>query len=160
MKCCVCGKEIQRGKKFKSPTLVSKNFCSEHCYNEYLQTTLKKKEEPFPGYNNLKDYVNEQWQGSENINWPQFYKTVTNLIDTFEINCDNMYGCLKYAIEYENKTVDLNYGIGQFIPKYLTKYYNFKESILKNEKIASDENLDEEIILIKPHKQKSFYKLK
>ena len=139
MKCCVCGKEIQRGKKFKSPTLVSKNFCSEHCYNEYLQTSLKKKEEPFPGYNNLKDYVNEQWQGSENINWPQFYKTVTNLIDTFEINCDDMYG---------------------FIPKYLTKYYNFKESILKNEKIASDENLDEEIILIKPRKQKSFYRLK
>ena len=74
--CYICGTEIPRGQRFKSPRYKNLSFCSEACYNQHLAS----KQQPKPkssSLDKLKSYINDLWQGQ--VNWPFMMRQIKNL---------------------------------------------------------------------------------
>ena len=151
--CRICGKELKRGEKYKNPRYKNITVCSEDCYNELVtQKESKAKAEPYPGYNKLFDYIKLQWGGSENVNWMVTSKQVTSLVKKHGMTCKEIRMVLKYAIEIEDESVNIEYGIGQFIPKFIEPCMKFVEQIEKAKELAEGME-DEEIVIRKASKQ-------
>ena len=56
--CSICGKEIDRGKKYQNERYKNIIVCSKECYEQLIE--IKKnavKKEPYPDYNVLLDYT-------------------------------------------------------------------------------------------------------
>ena len=70
------------------------------------------------------------------------------------MTCDDIRAIIRYAVEYDGAIIDPEYGLGQFIPKYIEPTTNFVESIQSNWKQAKDLPEDE-VIVGKPVKQSS-----
>lgn len=151
--CYICQAEIPRGKKYSNPRYKNISICSEACYNELAtQKESKPKAEPFPGYNKLFDYIKLQWGGSENVNWMLTSKQVTALVKKHGMSCNDIRRVLKYAIEIEGVNIDIDYGIGQFIPAYVEPCEQFVEQIKRAKELAEDME-DEEVVVRKVSKQ-------
>ena len=151
--CYICGTEIPRGHKYKSPRYKSIPVCSEFCYNALLeQKANATKAEPYPNYNKLTDYIKAQWGGSENINWMLTAKQIKYLVNKQGMTCNDIRRVLKYAIEIEGECVDTEYGIGQFIPKFIEPCEEFVKQIKKAKELAEDME-DEEVVVRKVSKQ-------
>ena len=151
--CYICGTEIPRGKKYNNPRFKNITVCSEDCYNELVaQKESTPKAEPFPGYNKLFDYIKLQWGGNENVNWMLTSKQVKFFIKEYDMTCKEIRMVLKYAIEIEGKPVDIEYGIEQFIPRYVEPCMRFVEQINKAKELAEDME-DEEVVVRKISKQ-------
>lgn len=151
--CYICGTEIKRGCRYKGDRYKSIPVCSEACYNALLEQKANTvKAEPYPGYNKLTDYIKVQWSGSENVNWMLTYKQIKHLVEKQNMTCNEIRMVLKYAIEIEGECVDLEYGIGQFIPKYVEPCMKFVEQLKKAKEMAEDME-DEEVIVRKVSKQ-------
>ena len=151
--CYICQAEIPRGKKYNNPRFKNISICSEACYNELVaQKESTPKAEPFPGYNKLTDCIKTQWGGSENVNWTLTYKQIKHLVEKQAMSCNEIRMVLKYAIEIEEVGVDVAYGIGQFIPKYIEPCMKFVEQIKKAKEMAEDME-DEEVVVRKVSKQ-------
>lgn len=151
--CRICGKELKRGEKYNNPRYKNITVCSESCYNELIaQKESKAKAEPYPGYNKLFDYIKLQWGGSENVNWMLTSKQVTSLVKKHGMTCKEIKMVLKYAIEIEGEPVDIEYGIGQFIPKFIEPCMKFVEQIEKAKELAEDME-DEKVVVRKVSKQ-------
>lgn len=152
-RCYVCQKEIPRGQRYKSPRYKSIPVCSEVCYNTLLeQKANAPKSEPYPNYNKLTDYIKAKWGGSENVNWMMTHKQIKHLVEKQAMTCNEIRMVLKYAIEIEEACVDVEYGIGQFIPKYVEPCMKFVEQIERAKELAEDME-DEEVIVRKASKQ-------
>ena len=151
--CYICGTEIPRGKKYNNPRYKNISVCSEACYNELVaQKESTPKAEPFPGYNKLFDYIKLQWGGNENVNWMLTSKQVKFFIKEYGMTCKEIKMVLKYAIEIEGKPVDIDYGVEQYIPRYVDPCMKFVERIERAKELA--ENMkDEEIVVRKVSKQ-------
>lgn len=68
------------------------------------------------------------------------------------MSCNEIRMVLKYAIEIEGECVDLEYGIGQFIPKFVEPCMKFVEQINRAKELA--ENMEnEEVVVRKVSKQ-------
>ena len=151
--CRICGKELKRGEKYKSPRYKNISVCSEACYNELIaQKESTPKAEPFPGYNKLFDYIKLQWGGNENVNWMLTSKQVKFFIKEYGMTCKEIRMVLKYAIEIEGKPVDIDYGIEQYIPKFIEPCMKFVEQIERAKELAEDMK-DEEIVVREVSKQ-------
>lgn len=151
--CYICGAEIPRGQRYKSPRYKSIPVCSEDCYNTLLeQKANTTKAEPYPGYNKLTDYIKAQWGGSENVNWMMTHKQIKHLVEKQSMSCNEIRMVLKYAIEIEGECVDIEYGIGQFIPKFVEICMKFVEQIKKAKELAEDME-EEEVVVRKVGKQ-------
>lgn len=151
--CYICGTEIPRGQRYKSPRYKSIPVCSENCYNELVaQKESTPKAEPYPGYNKLTDYIKTQWGGSENVNWMMTHKQIKHLVEKQAMSCNEIRMVLKYAIEIEGVCVDVEYGLGQFFPKYIDPCMKFVEQINRAKELAEDMK-DEEIVVRKVSKQ-------
>ncbi len=151
--CYICGTEIPRGRKYKSPRYKSIPVCSEVCYNTLLeQKANATKAEPYSGYNKLTDYIKTQWGGSENVNWMMTHKQIKYLVEKQSMSCNEIRMVLKYAIEIEGECVDIEYGIGQFLPKFIEPCMKFIEQINRVKELAEDME-DEEIVFRKISKQ-------
>ena len=151
--CYICGAEIPRGKKYKGDRYKSISVCSEVCYNALLeQKANTTKAEPYPGYNKLTDYIKTQWGGSENVNWMLTHKQIKHLVEKQSMPCNEIRMILKYAIEIEGEYVDLEYGIGQFIPKFVEPCMKFVEQIERAKELAKDME-NEEVVVRKVSRQ-------
>lgn len=151
--CYICGAEIPRGKKYKGDRYKSIPVCSEACYNTLLeQKANKTKAESYPNYSKLTDYIKTQWGGSENVNWMLTHKQIKHLVEKQSMSCNEIRMVLKYAIEIEGECVDLEYGIGQFLPKFVEPCMKFVEQIERAKELAEDMK-DEEIVVRKVSKQ-------
>lgn len=151
--CYICGVEIPRGARYKNPRYKNISVCSESCYNELVaQKESTPKAEPFPGYNKLFDYIKLQWGGNENVNWMLTSKQVASLVKKHGMTCKEIKMVLKYAIEIEGEPVDIEYGIGQFIPKFVEPCMKFVEQIERAKELAEDME-DEEVVVRKISKQ-------
>lgn len=151
--CYICGNEIPRGKKYKGDRYKSIPVCSEDCYDVLLeQKANATKAEPYEGYNKLTDYIKLQWGGSENVNWMMTHKQIKHLVEKQSMSCDDIRMVLKYAIEIEGVVVDIEYGLGQFIPKYVEDCFKFVEQIERAKELAEDME-DEKIVVRKINKQ-------
>lgn len=152
-KCYICGTEIPRGNRYKSTRYKSIPVCSEACYNTLLeQKANTTKAEPYPGYNKLTDYIKTQWGGSENVNWMMTHRQIKHLVEKQAMSCNEIRMVLKYAIEMEGVCVDVEYGLGQFLPKYIDPCMKFVEQINRAKELAEDME-DEEIVVRKVSKQ-------
>lgn len=152
-KCYICGAEIKRGSRYKGDRYKSIPVCSEACYNTLLERKANTtKAEPYPNYNKLFDYIKLQWGGNENVNWMLTSKQVKFFIKEYDMTCKEIKMVLKYAIEIEGKSVDIDYGIEQFIPRYIEPCMKFVEQIKKAKEMAEDME-DEEVIVRKVGKQ-------
>lgn len=151
--CYICGNEIPRGKKYDNPRYKKISVCSEACYNELVaQKESTPKAEPFPGYNKLFDYIKLQWGGNENVNWMLTSKQVKFYVKEYDMTCKEIKMVLKYAIEIEGKAVDIEYGIEQFIPRYIEPCREFVEQLEKAKELAEDME-NEEVVVRKVNKQ-------
>lgn len=151
--CYICGTEIPRGQRYKSSRYKSISVCSEACYNALLeQKANTTKAEPYPGYNKLTDYIKAQWGGNENVNWMMTHKQIKYLVEKQNMTCNEIRMVLKYAIEIEEICVDVEYGIGQFIPKFIEPCMRFVEQIERAKELAEDIE-DEKIVVRKINKQ-------
>lgn len=139
--CYICGTEIPRGQRFKSPRYKNLPFCSESCYNQYL--TSKQQSKPKPkssSLDKLKSYINDLWQGQ--VNWPFMMRQIKNLKEEYDVDDKDIRLMLKYAIEYEGVKVNPEYGLLQFI-QYLQPAKEFAEDILRNKELAESMEDDE-----------------
>ncbi len=151
--CYICGAEIPRGKKYKGDRYKSIPVCSEACYNTLLeQKANTTKAESYPNYSKLTDYIKTQWGGSENVNWMLTHKQIKHLVEKQSMSCNEIRMVLKYAIEIEGECVDLEYGIGQFLPKFIEPCMKFVEQINRAKELAEDME-DEEIVVRKVSRQ-------
>lgn len=151
--CYICGAEIPRGKKYKGDRYKSIPVCSEACYNTLLeQKANTTKAELYPNYSKLTDYIKTQWGGSENVNWMLTHKQIKHLVEKQSMSCNEIRMVLKYAIEIEGECVDLEYGIGQFLPKFIEPCMKFVEQINRAKELAEDME-DEEIVVRKVSRQ-------
>lgn len=151
--CYICGTEIPRGCRYKGDRYKSIPVCSEDCYNALLkQKANTKKAEPYPGYNKLTDYIKTQWGGSENVNWMMTHKQIKYLVEKQAMTCNEIRMVLKYAIEIEGKCVDLEYGIGQFIPAFVEPCREFVGQLKRAKELAEDME-DEEVVVRKVSRQ-------
>lgn len=151
--CYICGTEIPRGAKYNNPRYKNISICSEACYNKLVaQKESTPKAEPFPGYNKLFDYIKLQWGGSENVNWMLTSKQVASLVKKHGMTCKEIRMVLKYAIEIEGKPVDIDYGVEQYIPRYVEPCREFVEQIEKAKELAEDME-KEEIVVRKVNRQ-------
>ena len=152
--CYICQAEIPRGQRYKSHRYKSIPVCSEACYNALLeQKANATKAEPYPGYNKLTDYIKTQWGGSENVNWMLTHKQIKYLVEKQSMPCNEIRMVLKYAIEIEGECVDLEYGIGQFIPAFVEPYRKFIEQLKKAKELAKSMEDKEEVVIMKSSKQ-------
>lgn len=144
--CCICEKIIKRGQRFKSPRYKNLSFCSESCYNQYLAS--KQQPKPSSSLDKLKAYINDLWQGE--VNWPFMMRQIKNLKEECGVSDNDIRMMLKYAVEYEDVKVDLDYGLLQFI-QYLQPSQEFAQEIRKNQALA--ENMeDDEVEWVKLNK--------
>ena len=144
--CCICEKIIKRGQRFKSPRYKNLSFCSESCYNQYLAS--KQQPKPSSSLDKLKSYINDLWQGE--VNWPFMMRQIKNLKEECGVSDNDIRMMLKYAVEYEDVKVDLDYGLLQFI-QYLQPSQEFAQEIRKNQALA--ENMeDDEVEWVKLNK--------
>lgn len=146
MICDVCKVEIQRGKRFQSPRYKNRHFCSESCYNQFLAS--KQQPKSSSSLNKLKDYIDDLWQGE--VNWPFMMRQIKNLKEEYGCNDNDIRMMLKYAVEYENARVDINYGLLQFI-QYLQPSQEFAKEIKKNRELAESME-DDKIETVKVNK--------
>lgn len=144
--CYICGAEIPRGQRYKSPRYKNFSFCSESCYNQYLAS--KQQSNPSSSLYKLKSYINDLWQGE--VNWPFMMRQIKNLKEEYDVDDKDIRLMLKYAIEYEGVKVNPEYGLLQFI-QYLQPAKEFAKDILRNKELA--ENMeDDEIEWVKASK--------
>lgn len=152
-KCYICGVEIKRGCRYKGDRYKSIPVCSEACYNMLLeQKANATKAEPYPNYNKLTDYIKAKWDGSENVNWMMTHKQIKHLVEKQSMSCNEIRMVLKYAIEIEGQSVDVEYGIGQFLPKFIEPCREFIEQLKKAKELAEDME-DEEVVVRKINKK-------
>ena len=68
------------------------------------------------------------------------------------MTCNEIRMVLKYAIEIEGQSVNVEYGIGQFIPKFIEPCMKFVEQLKKAKELSEDME-DEEVVVRKVSKQ-------
>lgn len=150
--CVVCGKDVPRGTRYIGPSYKTEKFCSEECYNRYIELrAMAQPNEKYPGWVKLLDYINELYP-PDSVNWPVVTKQIVQTIEKYDLTCDNIRNIIKYAIVYEHYTVNNDYYLGQFIPKYIEPYKSFIQAIKQN-RTESESMGDDEVYYIKPIKQ-------
>lgn len=151
--CYICQAEIPRGQRYKGDRYKSIPVCSKDCYDALLeQKANTTKAEPYEGYNKLTDYIKTQWGGNENVNWMMTHKQIKYLVEKQSMSCNEIRMVLKYAIEIEDECVDLEYGIGQFIPKFIEPCMKFVEQIKRAKELAKNME-DNEVVIRKVNRQ-------
>ena len=107
----------------------------------------------YPNWTKLTDYIRDIWPEPVS-NWQLMAIQIKNFIKTYNLTCDDIRAIIRYAVEYDGAIIDPEYGLGQFIPKYIEPTTQFVESIQSNWKQAKDLP-DDEVIVSKPVKQSS-----
>ena len=156
MVCKVCGQPIPRGQRFKTKCYTSYPFCSEKCYNEFISS---KKETPKSTPKDkhlviLKDYINSLWDGQ--VNWPWMMRQIKSMKEEYGLNSKELYLVLHYAVDYEDYAVNPSYGLGQFV-KFIDPAQRFADDIKQSKELAKDLP-DENVIVVKPCKQRRYIK--
>ena len=155
MKCRICQANIPRNGKFQGDKYKSIAFCSVECYNKYVEEKEKPKEtKEDSGLNQLKDYINELWNGQ--VNWAWMMKQIKSICEEYNLTYKRLRKVLEYAIRFEATSVEPQYGLGQFI-KYIEPCEQFIAQIKAN--MESAKNMEDEAVVVrKPVKQQKFRK--
>lgn len=126
-KCKVCGSEIPRGKRYKGERYKNISFCSEECYKKYVNGCSEKSE----SYTQLTGLLNEIYI---NPNWPFLTSQIKNICKEYNVTYGQIRQTIKYAVEIERIDVQSEYGLYQFIPRFLEPTKDFINKIVSNNK--------------------------
>ena len=155
MKCVVCDKSIPRGQRFIGDRYKSEKFCCEDCYNVFCnqkdeqkaknkqQKQVKEKSD----WRIMTDYISEVYP-PDTINWMLFTKQIKSLMEKYDLTCNDIKMTIKYAIKYDNYELKPEYGISQFIPRFVEPMRQFKEQILTN-KVAAKNMEEPQTVFVK-----------
>ena len=148
MVCDVCGKEIERGKRFTGERYKQNRFCSESCYKEFIeikdkQKRVSKAREELPGLRKLTDYIQAIYYTEPN--WLEIVRQIKQMTKQYDLTCDEIRATIKYAVQYEGVDIKEEYGLYQFIPKYVEPMRAFTRAIKDNMNVCITE--DETIVV-------------
>lgn len=96
----------------------------------------------------LTDLVKEMW--GDDANWPLLTSQLKNIMEDYDMTHKEVYYILKYCRDYERVPVNPDYGLYQFIPKYIMAVDNFRN------KLAEAREKADEIGTILPIKVKKY----
>ena len=96
----------------------------------------------------LTDLIQEMW--GEDANWPLLTAQLKNIMEDYELTHKEVYYILKYCRDYERVPVNTDYGLYQFIPKYIMAVDEFRD------KLAEAREKADEIGTILPIKVKKY----
>lgn len=150
MQCKVCGREIAKGERFKSPIFVSLPFCSETCANTYVEEhpdRVKKYENEKSNRDKLTDllamlYLDDGYE-------PDF-KLLGTQIQRFKKNheCDekDIGQLIRYVLDLEGQRFNGMYGLAQF-DRFYDKFLAFKDELAHSKAVASEMGEDEVVAM-------------
>lgn len=131
-KCKTCGVDIPRGKRYKTEKYGNLSFCSPECYDIYCKEKTKKKTENVKSpFRQLTDYIQSIYP-VEYQNWEFFAKQIQSMNKEYNLSYEEIKAIIRYAMEYANHKLEPEYGLGQFIPKYIQATRTFVDSIIQN----------------------------
>lgn len=110
--------------------------------------TPKLSEQERKDRRQLTDLIQEMW--GEDANWPLLTAQLKNIMEDYELTHKEVYYILKYCRDYEQVLVNLDYGLYQFIPKYIMAVDEFRD------KLAEAKEKADEIGTILPIKVKKY----
>lgn len=152
MNCVQCSNTIPRGTRFKTEQYKTLCFCSEECFNKYVEQKKKPpKKEEMPYLRQLTDYIKAVYPYEPN--WAAVVKQIKSITKEYGIGCKEILLTIKYAVEYEHYTVDGNYLLGQFIPRFLDEAMNFLQEIRKNRDLAEKYNPEDTYYVVRKNKK-------
>ena len=153
--CIVCSKPIPRGQRFVGSKYKNIKFCCEDCYNQYCDEKTKAKSKPktkqpkIDGWREMTDYISGLYPYGS-INWMLFSRQIKSLMNEYDLTCDDIRIAIRYAVEFEGYTTNPEWGIGQFIPKYVEPSRRFREQIANNNLMANGiDEVNQPIIQVK-----------
>ena len=158
MVCKVCNKNIERGQRYKSPTLTSMCFCCEDCYNKYIkqkeEAKQKKKADKFKpekgtSRRKLTDLIQSIF--GEDANWALLMTQCKSIEQDYGFTDNDLRLGIKYAITYENYIPNLDYGMYQFI-SYIKPSQDFANQIKYSQE--QDIEPDETVVVKRPSNKK------
>lgn len=144
MVCKQCGCTIPRGTKFQQTKYKSISFCSEECFNAYDQNR-----EPAP-QRQLTDYI----QAISDVppNWAYLIRQSKAIEKNYGLDQKQQLLVIRFAVEFEGAEFMVQYGLGQFFPKYIQPYQEFVDELKSSHDAARDMQPDI-VHKIKPHRQ-------
>lgn len=151
-KCKICGVEVPRGQRYKGARYANLTFCSPECYNIYCKD--KDEGNVKHPYRLLTDYIQSIYP-TEYQNWELFTRQIQSFNKEYGLSYNDVRAILRYAVEYEDYHVEPEYGLGQFIPKYIDATRKFIQSIKANNEFEVPE-----VEVNKVRKQKRTAKIK
>lgn len=160
--CKVCGTEIDKDEKYIGEKYKNFSFCSEECYNQYVEdrkANIKHcanlREQNKQDYRKFTDVLNYIYP-TEHQNWANFQVQAKKIIDDYGLDYKQMKNIIVFAIKYDNHEFNPLFGLGQFFPRYIEGYNKFVRDV--KEIMAEAEEMDNEeyTVAIKPKSNKRF----
>lgn len=75
-------------------------------------------------------------------------------MNTYGLTIQDIRRIIKYAIEYEGYVVNPNYGIEQFLPKFIEPTEQFMQDFKENKQMANELPEEKEYLYIQPKERK------
>lgn len=138
--CKYCKEKIEKENAYKPIDVSRSYFCNEEHYKLYSEEKLTKKsycthkvskldEKEKQEYRNLTDCI-QLLHSPYDVNWNLWTSQIKNACKDYNLTYKDIRGIIKYTNKYVAGFVfDSEYGLGQFIPKYIQPYFEFKEQI-------------------------------
>lgn len=117
--------------------------------------TPKLNEQERKDRRQLTDLIQEMW--GEGVNWPLLTAQLKNIMEDYELTHKEVYYILKYCRDYEQVPVNTDYGLYQFIPKYIMAVEEFRVKLAEAREKADEIG---KILPIKVKKYRPQHKLK
>lgn len=117
--------------------------------------TPKLSEQERKNRRQLTDLIQEMW--GEEANWPLLTAQLKNIMEDYELTHKEVYYILKYCRDYERVSVNTDYGLYQFIPKYIMAVEEFRAKLAEAREKADEIG---EILPIKVKKYRPQRKIK
>lgn len=158
MQCRVCGQEIARGERFKSPIFISIPFCSETCANAYVELhpdRVKKYEKEKTDRDKLTDllanlYLDDGYEPDYGLLGTQIMRFKQN----HECTEKDIGQLIRYVLDLEGQRFNGMFGLAQF-DRFYDKFMSFKDELAHSKAVASE--MEEDKVVPMPSGKKERY---
>lgn len=155
MQCKVCGREIARGERFKSPVFTSLPFCSETCANAYAEehngNGRPRKRTDFTKLTDL--LANLYLDDGFEPDFRMLGKQIQNFKKLHKCEDKDIGQMIRYAIDFEQFRFSGNYGLMQF-DRFYDKFLRFKDELAHSKAVASEMEEDKIVSMTSGKKER------
>lgn len=86
-------------------------------------------------YRKLTDYIKEIYAPNK-VNWGHMAKQIDSYVKGYDLTYMQILDIIKYAIEYEGKEVMPEYGLNQWLPKFINPALDFFNDLQERQNFA------------------------